>query len=451
MKLPSIQVLRGAAALLVVLYHTRSLEMAGIAAAGGTEAPLVNGLFASGFAGVDLFFVISGFIMVWVTDAARSGPATSADFLFARLTRIYPVWWMAAALGLAYALLSGEVLLSDVQSGLQSPGGNAEFDYVLKSFLLIPQQEFPILLIGWTLVHEVYFYIVFALILLLPRQFMTWALLAWGIAIVGASLAGLSTHTAKDLLTLVIHPMTMEFIFGAAVGLMVTSGLIWRAGIVTLVSVLWLVAAIGLQGVPGEYTLLWGRVVEIGLPCAGLVYGIACLNLQDRLAWLIPAGFGALFSALVFQAFGITPDLPFDVRRSAVILSVIIGAVAMLVVLWAGWLLGQTRPGPLLATAPFWRALHAAGARIGDWSYSIYLFHLFALGILQRLMTRVSADSPLAPYLRLGAPGNFDNIIYAIGGLLAAIAAGWIGYQLIERPSGNLFSWLRRKLFRRSN
>ena len=447
MKLQSIQVLRGAAALLVVLYHARSLEMSGIAAAGSLEAPLVNGLFASGFAGVDLFFVISGFIMVWVTEDVRNGPAASAEFLFARLTRIYPVWWAAAALGLVYAVISGELSFAP---GAAGPYGGTSLDYALKSFFLIPQEGLPVLQIGWTLIHEVYFYLAFALILLLPRALMTWALLVWGIAVVGASLAGLPHHIAHDILTLIIHPMTMEFIFGAAVGLMVASGLIWRAGLITLASTLWLVAAIGLQGEPDAYTLLWGRVLEIGLPCAGLIYGIAGLNAQDRLAWLTPAVAGALVAGLVFQLFGLVPQSPFEARRDAVILAVIVGAIAMLIVLWAGWLLGQARPGILLATAPGWRALHNMAARIGDWSYSIYLFHLFALGILQRLMGRVSAESPLAPYLRLGAPGILDNLVFVIGGLLAAIAAGWLGYMLIERPGGHIFGWLRRKLFRRA-
>lgn len=447
MKLQSIQVLRGAAALLVVLYHARSLEMTGIASAGSLEKPLINGLFASGFAGVDLFFVISGFIMVWVTEATRNGPGTSSDFLFARLTRIYPVWWVAAALGLLYAVVSGEFSLAPGASG---PHGGTALDFSIKSFLLIPQEGFPVLEIGWTLIHEVYFYLAFALILLLPRTFMNWALLLWGIAVVGASLAGLTRHIAHDILTLVIHPMTMEFIFGAAIGRLVTSRLIWRAGLITLASTLWLVAGIALQGEPGNYTLLWGRVLEIGLPCAGLIYGIACLDAQNRLAWLIPALAGAVAGGLVFQLYGLDPQSPLEARQGAVILALAVGAVAMLMVLWAGWLLGQARPGMLLATAPFWRTLHKLAARTGDWSYSIYLFHLFALGILQRLMSRVSADSPLAPYLRLGAPGILDNLVFLVAGLTAAIAAGWLGYRLIERPAGHAFGRLRRRLLGRA-
>jgi peptidoglycan/LPS O-acetylase OafA/YrhL len=447
MKLQSIQALRGIAALIVVAYHAHALELAGIARASSAEPGLIRGLFASGFAGVDLFFVISGFIMVWVTRNARSGPATSAEFLFSRLTRIYPVWWAAAALGLAYMVMSGGVALID-SSGAPVTPDSPQYQYVLKSFLLIPQQDFPVLLIGWSLIHEIYFYFIFALILLLPRGWLPFALLTWGIGIAAASLLGLSVHTARDLLTLIVHPMTMEFIFGAVVGLMLTSGLVWRTGVVTLLATLALVAALGLQGEPTRYTLQWGRVLEIGLPSAALIYGLAGLDLQGRLAWLVPAFLGGLTATLVFQMFALMPQAPLDARRDAVILAVLVGGLVMLIVLWVGWLLGQARPGWLMAMAPAWRSLLNAVSHTGDWSYSIYLFHLFALGIVQRLMARTEADSALAPWLRLGAPGGADNLVFLIGGLLSALAAGWLGYMIIERPAQFVFGWLRRRLFR---
>jgi exopolysaccharide production protein ExoZ len=447
MKLQSIQALRGIAALIVVAYHAHALELAGIARASSAEPGLINGLFASGFAGVDLFFVISGFIMVWVTRNSLSGPATSAEFLFSRLTRIYPVWWAAAALGLAYMVLSGGVALID-SSGAPVTPESPQFQYVLKSFLLIPQQDFPVLLIGWSLIHEVYFYFVFALILMLPRGWLPFALLAWGIAVAAASMFGLSIHIAQDLRALIVHPMTMEFIFGAVVGLMLTSGLVWRTGVVTLLATLALVATLGLQGEPTRYTLQWGRVLEIGLPSAALIYGLAGLDLQGRLAWLVPAFLGGLTATLVLQMFGLMPQAPLDARRDAVILAVLVGGLVMLIVLWVGWLLGQARPGWLMAMAPAWRSLLNAVSHTGDWSYSIYLFHLFALGIVQRLMARTEADSALAPWLRLGAPGSADNLVFLIGGLLSALAAGWLGYMIIERPAQFVFGWLRRRLFR---
>jgi peptidoglycan/LPS O-acetylase OafA/YrhL len=448
MKLQSVQALRGIAALLVVVYHARALELAGIARTGSTEPGLIHGVFASGFAGVDLFFVISGFIMVWVTRRQPAGPFTSADFLFARVTRIYPVWWAGAALGTIYMALSGGVALISSSGGALG-ADTPEFQYILKSFLLIPQPEHPVLLIGWTLIHEVYFYLIFALILLLPRILMPYALLVWGIGIVGASLAGLPTPIAQNVLTLVVHPMTMEFIFGAVVGIIITSGLVWRAGVITLIASLALVAALGLQGEPTVYTLQWGRVLQIGLPCAALIYGLAGLDAAGRLAWLVPAAIGVVISAITYQLFGLVPQSPFEDRLNAVILATIIGGLAMLVVLWVGWLLGQSRPGWLLSTAPLWRGVHSAVASTGDWSYSIYLFHLFALGILQRLMTRTPETSELAPYLRLGAPGILDNLIFLFGGTLAALAAGWLGYMIVERPAQFVFGWLRRLIFRR--
>jgi exopolysaccharide production protein ExoZ len=450
MKLQAIQALRGIAALLVVVYHARALELAGLARIDSAEPGLIGGLFASGFAGVDLFFVISGFIMVWVTRNGASGPLASADFMFARVTRIYPVWWAAAALGLLYMVLTGGVALID-SSGSAIKASAPEFQYILKSFLLVPQADYPVLLIGWTLIHEVYFYVVFALILLLPQRFMPYALLVWGIAITGASLAGMPAPIAHNLVTLAVHPMTMEFIFGAGVGIMVTSGFIWRAGVVTLVATLWLLAALGLQPDPTAYTLQWGRVLEIGLPCALLFYGVAGLDAAGRLAWLVPAFVGAAVMVAVVQQFGLVPQSPPAGKRGAVILGVLVGAVAMLAVLWTGWLLGQSRPGWLHAMAPLWRALFGAIARTGDWSYSIYLFHLFALGILQRLMARTPEDSSWAPLLRLGAPGIADNILFLAGGTLAAIAAGWLGYMLVERPAVFVFGWLRQKLAPRAS
>ena len=64
MKLQSIQILRGLAAMLVVVYHIRAMEMLAIGNNGLSETPFLNGFVTNGYAGVDLFFVISGFIMV---------------------------------------------------------------------------------------------------------------------------------------------------------------------------------------------------------------------------------------------------------------------------------------------------------------------------------------------------------------------------------------------------
>ena len=211
MKLKSIQVLRGLAALLVVAYHVRAFEKTLISENGSSEAAWISGLLTNGYAGVDLFFVISGFIMVYITYDLNRDLRSAADFIFARATRIFPVWWFFALVALITLTLSNTVLPGG--KGIAAVAHGQPFiPYLLKSLALIPQSAFPILNVGWTLIHEMYFYIVFALILFAPRSWWPALLLIWGGAIVAGSLMGLSGPFTVDMLSLVFHPMTMEFI-----------------------------------------------------------------------------------------------------------------------------------------------------------------------------------------------------------------------------------------------
>ena len=130
----SIQYLRGAAALAVVAMHT-----------GWTHSVI-------GAAGVDVFFVISGFIMVHVSQRET----TPKSFLLARARRVVPLYWLAS---LATIAVTG---LSDLPR-------------ILASFAFWPRagfdgRDYPVVIQGWTLNYEVFFYAVFALSLTLPRR-----------------------------------------------------------------------------------------------------------------------------------------------------------------------------------------------------------------------------------------------------------------------------------------
>ncbi|MFN3911285.1 acyltransferase family protein [Hyphomonas sp.] len=446
MKLQSVQALRGIAALLVVLVHGAAFERMLISENGLQESPLISGLFLSGYGGVDLFFVISGFIMVWVTRNAGHGAAASADFLFARLLRVYPLWWMAAGLMVVYAL--NIQLLSTLATGeiAEDPVRYSQA-YLAKSFLLIPQFDFPVLAVGWTLVHEVYFYAVFALLMLLPRGLLPWALLVWGGLVVSASLIGLTAPTATNHLTLAAHPMTMEFIFGAAAALIVTSGIRWRGGLITLFASLWLTSSLCLQGPPDAHTMLWGRVLLFGLPCTALVYGVATLDARGRAVWLVPAAAGALVCGALFQFYGVNPDTPTPERLTAIILPLICGALTMGIVLWAGWLGGQNLPGETRAAGRALEHVHRGFIRTGDWSYSVYLLHLFVLGLLKWGFSWAGKQELLAPAFRLGTPGLVDNALFLACTLTGALLAGWLGHRLIERPIQAVVSAARTRLF----
>ena len=156
-RLDGVQILRAVAAVMVVLLHAQSLlalqgEARGLSMSPVTALPLA--------AGVDLFFVISGFIIVYASEPLFGAAGGGATFLKRRLLRIVPLYWFALSLRLA-------VLLAGAAVGQAAAPRLAD---VAASYLFIPfdtrgfgpDYPFPILDLGWTLNYEMMFYLVFA-------------------------------------------------------------------------------------------------------------------------------------------------------------------------------------------------------------------------------------------------------------------------------------------------
>lgn len=162
--LRSIQVLRAGAALSVVLYH--ALQW------GGVRAEVWQ-------AGVDVFFVISGFVM-WATTAERE--VGVGAFLWRRLTRVAPLYWLATGVVVIGASLWPALfpmLDWDPRRLLLSLGFVMHLDG--------RGQPFPVLPVGWSLTYEAWFYLIFAAALFVPRGPRLWLLT---VALTGASLCG---------------------------------------------------------------------------------------------------------------------------------------------------------------------------------------------------------------------------------------------------------------------
>lgn len=275
----NLQSLRGAAAMLVVLFHLVSIE-----ANYGHGHRWLSEAWTVGMSGVDLFFVISGFVMATITRSTFQRAGAWRRFLVHRVTRIYPLYWFFSLLVLAVFLVRPDMFKRSL--------GGGEVD-LLGSFLLLPQDGLPLLMVGWTLIHEMYFYLVFALLLFFPERRLVPLLGLWAGAVVCANL--LLPASAGATLHLVAHPLTLEFISGCLAALLIHRG-VARAG--------WLCLGTGIAAWLAGYFLhvhlgrglepsAWMRVLLFGAPAALVVYGLVALEMCHGLVlprWTVRLG-----------------------------------------------------------------------------------------------------------------------------------------------------------------
>lgn len=149
----SIQYLRGVAAILVVLSH---IAWKNIQAGGST----IHWWHEAGTFGVDIFFIISGYIMVYITQDMHQKPHAVRTFIKKRFIRIIPLYWFYTLIALAIFIV--------IPERVNSAGGATD---IVKSFLLLPlkSDENYLVGVGWTLHYEFLFYILFSFGLLLNR------------------------------------------------------------------------------------------------------------------------------------------------------------------------------------------------------------------------------------------------------------------------------------------
>ncbi|MGZ8144984.1 MAG: acyltransferase family protein, partial [Methylosarcina sp.] len=151
----SVQTLRGIAVLGIVGFHAMAIEKK---YSGGDR--LLPDFFRLGQSGVDLFFVISGFVIMSVTRGRFGCPRETLRFLWGRLTRIYPAYWF-------YFFLTAAIFFIRPGWVNTSQGRHPEF---ISSFFLLPADRLPLVMVAWTLIHELWFYLVFSVLLTLNER-----------------------------------------------------------------------------------------------------------------------------------------------------------------------------------------------------------------------------------------------------------------------------------------
>ncbi len=226
-RLCSIQILRAVAAALVVLNHCHFHP--------ATRGYISESMTFSNFgnAGVALFFVISGFIMFVVGSKSFQTEGASKNFIIRRFIRIAPIYWF-------YTAVTALLLVSFPQ--LSNSGKSFDLGNFFASLFFVPwgSSANPVLSIGWTLNFEMYFYVIFAILLLFPARMFFPLLALWLTSLV---VLGNVFWTDNVLLSVARSSLVMNFLIGSAIGALYLrgsqltrrmAGLLLMAGIVSL-------------------------------------------------------------------------------------------------------------------------------------------------------------------------------------------------------------------------
>jgi peptidoglycan/LPS O-acetylase OafA/YrhL len=332
-RLDNIQGLRAIAAYLVLVMHTLNLAVV----YGGREhiAAAMSVMRLIGTGGVDMFFVVSGFIIVWVAHrAAGNRVGSAAHFALRRAVRIYPLFWLTLAAMLALPAI---------------PGSNPAISEILAnplSLILVTRPAaHPI---SWTLVFEIHFYVVATVLIIVAGGRVALALVLWGIThsiFVGANLL----HPITNYVF--FNPVSLNFVFGVLLG-------------------------------------------------SAMVYRRSC-----KVTALILASYGAMLVLLEFTFGRGTYDDPL----SRVIVWGMPTSFLLLLLLQLESQRGLMFPGSI--------------RKLGDWSYSLYLWHvpvLVAVGTIVRALDRHGTFA--------GGAG------YVIVGITASTLVAAVSFRYFERP-----------------
>ncbi|MBL1353646.1 MAG: acyltransferase [Zetaproteobacteria bacterium] len=260
-RLEGIEVSRGIAAVLVVLDHC-SLIM-------GSEktfdyVPYYN-LFQVGHLGVDFFFVLSGFIIYYAHRLDIGNPKRFVSFMTKRCVRIYPIYWVTSVVFFCAMFFS--------QSGV-----SADINHIIFSLLLIPQGEYPINVVGWTLIHEMIFYSFFG-IFILSRNVGLLLFSIWFFVII---LFNVQAAVTVEVTSYLLSLHNIEFLMGVVIAIAVTE---WKlrlylkqcfwVGMITLL--------LGIMYDPIKSRPLDSNILMLyGLGSSLIIYSITSMNMLNK-------------------------------------------------------------------------------------------------------------------------------------------------------------------------
>lgn len=322
-----VQFLRFFAAILVVITHATGSIAEKMLELGPGQ------YWKSGLAGVDIFFVISGFVMAVSSEKLIGQPNAWKIFLTKRIVRIVPLYWIATSAKILAAFVFAKHAIHS----------RLDFSYLLACYFFIPAlnadgEVLPILTVGWTLTYEMFFYMIFAIALVLkvlPLRFV------FAVFLILACI-GLFREPDWAPITVLASPIILEFAFGMTIA----------------------------------YLYKAGKQFSPVISLSAIILGGILLFLPETLPFKWRFIFWGIPAALIVGGF----------------------------VFAESWL-GSRIPAVL--------------TKLGDSSYSLYLFHPFAIPLVVVLM------------IKLGIPSPVMVLLVCIG---VSLLVGITSYKLIELP-----------------
>ena len=284
-QITQLQLLRALAALMVVFGHTQHDALVQSVKL-GTGLKGVHALPWG--AGVDLFFVISGFIMVYASERLFGRPGAPRDFFARRVARIVPLYWLFLSLYLGLIVLS-------VWAGTWKMPALVD---IVASYFFWPTDAFedgiprPLLTLGWTLNYEMFFYALFALFIGLPR---CRAVLGVAVVLITLVILGAAFPPSAPAPFFWTRPIVLEFGLGMGLALLLRRGvslsLPLRGALVAAAAAILIADPLR----SGQQAIDWitpndlSRLLAWGVPAA-LVVAAAVLGPQGRPSGLQRAG-----------------------------------------------------------------------------------------------------------------------------------------------------------------
>ncbi|MGF6210339.1 acyltransferase family protein [Comamonas sp. 4034] len=342
-----IQILRFIAAIWVAIFHG---SMAGMFSG---SAPWVDLFINWGYAGVDIFFVISGVIMAHSTRNTPAQPRAAGAFFLIRFSRIYTGWWPAMLLYVIFFKITHQL--------------GPEIDLKASFFLYFTELSGLINIAIWSLMFELYFYIIITISLLLQKQHRTPFL---GLLFTALILINLYLFIDRSTADIYSNPNWIQMFY---------------------------IAPIVAEFFMGHF--LYGYVKKTSCP-SWKTWGFIAILLISLTIYSAPR--------FANHPYGLA-NLYYWPERA-----VLIGGAALAIV------------GMALKLPPPQNKIARALAILGDYSYSIYLLHILAFGVMLSLL-------PL---------GNFDNhfrTVISVATILILLLASAAYYHWVEHPAYMFF------------